>query len=137
MQHARLDGDDDAVEDDADQGEQDDGDEHLGGVARTFGKGQQIAQSGVAADQLTHQHADDRQSGRDAKTGEQRRHGGGKLDLPEDLQAVGGEGLGQPYDVGIERPHRAQDVDHDGEEHDQHADQDLRVNGVAEPDDEE
>jgi hypothetical protein len=38
VQHARLDRDDDAVEHDADQREQDDGDEDFRGVALAFSK---------------------------------------------------------------------------------------------------
>src|SRR5260370_11263743 len=91
VQHACFDGDHDAVERDADQRQQDDGDEDLGGVARAFGEGQQVAEADIAANQLADQDADHRQGGRDPEAREQGRHGGRKIDLPEDLEAGGQE----------------------------------------------
>src|SRR5260370_22280532 len=65
VQHACFDGDHDAVERDADQRQQDDGDEDLGGVARAFGERQQVAEADIAANQLAHPDAVPRQGARD------------------------------------------------------------------------
>src|SRR3546814_4410572 len=52
MQHPALDEDDDAIERDADQGQENDGHEYHRGIAGALAEGQQVAEPDIAADQL-------------------------------------------------------------------------------------
>src|SRR6185295_19673570 len=66
VQHAALDEADERVEDDADDGQQQNGIEHHGGVGLTLAIGDEKSKSGIAADELADGHADDRERRADA-----------------------------------------------------------------------
>ena len=128
---------DHAVEHDADEGEQDDGVEHHRGIGLPLAEGDEIAEPGIAADELADGDPDDRQRRADAQSRHQRRHRGRHLDLPEYLHPAHAVGAREIDEVAVDRLHRLQHVHQDREEHHQDGDEQLRPGVVAEPHDEQ
>src|SRR5262249_14147013 len=122
VQDAAFEPSDRKIGDDADEGQQDDGDEHHRRVGGALAIGQKIAKAGIAADELADDDADDGKRRTDAQPREERGHGRAEFDLPKHLEPRRGEGAREIDEIVIDGAERRQHIDHDRKEDDQYRD---------------
>ena len=120
-----------------DEGGGEDRGEHRGGVEVHRAGLHQIAEPAIGRDQLGDDRAADGVGHRDAKPGEDMRHGGGKDDVARDMALARAGDLRHLHQPRIERAHARQRVEIDDEEHDARHQRDLGFDADAEPENEQ